>query len=122
MKNLLKNLSLSILMAFVLGVVLLAMSTLITSVFADQYSDALGSAQQAFMIQSGLQGMEDQTKNYFKSTYLNPITDQYAWTKTFGAGIGGAYYIYKRRRIDYGISSQVGISFYQYGTGVIIHL
>lgn len=117
-----RNLILSLMIGFIFLAVLVCVSDLISIASADSYSDALGSAQQAFIIQSGLQGMEDQTKNYFKSTYVSPIEDQYAWTRTFGAGIGAGYYMYKHRRIDVPFSSQVGMSFYQYGTGLVIHL
>jgi hypothetical protein len=80
------------------------------------YSDAINHAKDAFLAQSGLQKLQDDTLNYMKHT----ATDEYSWTKQFGAVAGGSFYIYKHRKIEFNLGKGYSLSLYQYGSGLTL--
>lgn len=96
LSNIAKTIALSILF---LSIIIASTLLLSEASYAADYTDAMSHAQNAFLIQSGLQGMEDGTKNYLKSTYLNPVVDQYGWTRTLGLVGASAWWVYKHRNI-----------------------
>lgn len=127
MRNLIRAIAYSALIVFMMICALSAFSLFFThcanatdlGIFGQtqqDYSDALNHAKDAFMAQSGLQKLQDDTVNYVK----HRATDQYSWTKEMGAAIGGGYYIYKNRKIEVNLGKGYSLSLYQYGSGITL--
>lgn len=94
--------------------VLLAVVLLISSVArSDDYGPALDKAKTAFLDQTGLQKLQDDTTRYLNNRFVDP----YWWTKDTTAVVGGAYHIYKTRKIEIKLTGNWTLSLFQFGYG-----
>lgn len=82
---------------------------------AADYSDAESKAQEAFLKQSGLQKLQDDTLHYMQHTYIDP----YWFTKDAEVALGGAYHIYRSKRIELKLTKNWTLAFTpnSYGAG-----
>jgi hypothetical protein len=107
MKQLIRNIALTLMLTFVyisiLGMFMVVISSLAR---ADQYDDALGHAKDAFLEQSGANTLITGTEKYFKTQYVDP----YGWSRAV-MWIGGAgFYVYKHREVRFPVNSVLTIN------------
>ena len=93
---------------------LLSVMFLISSVArSDDYGPALDKAKTAFLDQSGLQKLQDDTTKYLNNRFIDP----YWWTKDAGIILGGGYHTYKTRKIEIKLTGNWTLSLFQFGYG-----
>jgi hypothetical protein len=112
--NILKTIGLCSLLFFILAIIFVVFSE---CAHAADYSDAANHAKDAFLVQSGLQGMQDKTLNYLKNTYV----DRYDWTKDIGVVVGSGYYTYRHRTVPIKITHNCKLTLSTTSIGVEYH-
>ena len=112
--NLIKAFIISLLFIVVM---FLVQGCIIKAANADQYTDAENHARDAFLIQSGLQKLGNDTFNYLKSNYV----DSNPFTKDVGGLVGGSWYIYKHRSVRVRLSNSCKLTVAPYNLGLEYH-
>lgn len=74
---------------------------------ATDYGPALDNSKTAFLQQTGLQKLQDDTTHYLQYKYVDP----YWWTKDTVIVLGGGYRIYRTRRVEIKLSKNWTINF-----------